>query len=185
MSRALLWAVPFLFACLHLAGIALVFQGGYRAGHGQAELSALQAATKAEREHAASLAKLEADLAGLELKAARATARTQSLQKVHQSELERYARKLRESGAAAVLCLDADGMRLWRGANADAHPDSERDSLEPAAVPAATPADGRPGAEPVAEPHGDDGAVPGVRGQAPRPGVDAVSAAGGSDGAVQ
>ena len=181
MSRALLWAVPLIGVLLHVAALGVIYSAGVTAGGDAAELAATKREVAAEREHLKNLQALQADMDSLELRAAQTSARLKAAQTTHQQELIRYAQEHRDDGCR----LDADGLRLWRAANARAHPDTERDAVDAAGLPASAAAAGRDDAGAADQPLGPDGPVPGVRGQASGTGVGDVPAASGAGGALQ
>ena len=174
MTRLISWGVPALVVLLALAIVAGVCAAGRAAGVTATELEALQAAIAAEKQHQSALEELNADLDQLELEAAKAAARSEALQKSHRSEIDRYEQTLRAAGAGAVPCLDADGLRLWRQAIANAHPATEGSGHQPAGLPAAAAAGQQPAGAAAAQPVGGRRAVSGLSGQAPRVGADAL-----------
>lgn len=166
--------LPLLIALVLFGAGTGIYTAGHRAGSNAAELEALHAAVAAEKLQQAALDELNADLGWLELEAAKAAARSEAQQKSHRSEIDLYEQTLRAAGAGAMPCLDADGLRLWRQAIANAHPATESRDGQFVGLPTAAAAGQQPAGAAAAQPVGGHRAVSGLPGQAPRPGADAL-----------
>lgn len=166
-----LW-LPLLLVILLLWLVNFIFQSGRAIGQGEVEsiFTAQQLAT--EREHAARLAALSRALAEVEQRASDAATRTEQAEQTLRQEITRYAQRPR-SAADTRPCLDDDGLRLWRAANAAGHPSTDGPataSVVAGELPATAATARRSSGEPAAKPRGRDDAVPALPGSPRRAG---------------
>lgn len=135
LTRAQLlgWLVAALLAAFVAGGVI-----GWRAGSAQGRADAAEArqsVAETQLQGERQLRNQEASAASAAAVVASASASRHARVEIHYQTIEKEVIRYVQTPAAAIECLDADGLRIWRAANRGEFADSQPASTGHAAMP--------------------------------------------------